>query len=237
MAGDGGAAWQTMSGEGGERLFEDFLVCSSNEDAVAAARAVAATAPDAPNPLLITGAPADGKTHLVRALVAAFRRQHPGVAAKVMSTERLERLWRDARLPEAMRTWRDEFGRIGLLVIEDVQFLDSRRASLPFLRRLVHELRMAGGFVVLTRDPSDRDQDVRPIDAAKVVRLHAPDFGLRAAVAKRAAAAYGLAIPDDVAELIARRCQNLRQVQGAVMRVHAATDLIRRDLLRAAGQD
>ena len=210
-------------------LFEDFIVCPSNADAVAAARAIAATEPGAPNPLMILGEPADGKTHLVRALVSAFRRKHPGVRTMVMTTERLERFWRRARLKETLQQWRRDASRLGLLVIEDVQFLDKRDAWRPLLRKVIHELYGRGGFVVLTRDPPTEASGV-PLPAARVVRLHAPDFALRAAVAKRAAAAYGLSIPDDVAEFIADQCDNLRQVQGAVMRVHATAQLIRRDL-------
>lgn len=214
------------------QLFEDFMVCPSNEDAVAAARAIADTKPDAPNPLLILGAPADGKTHLVRALVAAFRRRHPGVRTMVMSTERLECIWRTAVLQQTLKQWQQELARLGLLVIEDVQFMDGRELWRPLLRRVLADLYAKGGFVVLTRDPPEQAGDVHLPPVARVVRLHAPDFALRTAVAKRAAAAYGLAIPDEVAEFIADRCDNLRQVQGAVMKVHATAQLVRRDLGR-----
>ncbi len=221
-----------MSGATGPEYFEDFLVCPSNQDAVAAARAVAETAPDAPNPLVILGAPADGKTHLVRSLVAAYRRQHPEARAMVMSTERLERSLRCTRLQETLQQLRAGIARIGLLVIEDVQFLDDCEIWRPLLRRVVRHIYAGGGFVVMTRDVPPAAGRVG-LPASKVVRLHAPDVALRAAVAKRAAASIGLAIPDDVVQLIAEQCDNLRQVQGAVMRVHATADLIRRDLRRA----
>ncbi|MEL7372401.1 MAG: DnaA/Hda family protein [Myxococcota bacterium] len=217
-----------MFGQTGPQLFEDFMVCSSNEEAVAAARAVASTAPQAPNPLVILGAPADGKTHLVRALVTAFRRQHPGVSTTVMTTEWLERIWRRAVVEQNLRAWQVELSRLGLLVIEDVQFMDRRRSWSPLLSCVLQSLHHRGGFVVLTRDaPSATAEPPFPA-GARTVRLHAPDFDLRAAVARRAAASVGLRIPDDVAEFIAGRCRNLRQVQGAVMRVHASTALVGR---------
>ena len=208
-------------------VFEDFLVCPSNKEAVAAARAVAATEPDAPNPLMILGAPAEGKTHLVRALVAAFERRHPGVQTMVISTERLERKWRRAVTQQKLRQWQRELAGLGLLVIEDVQFLNDREVWEPLLGRVFSDLYARGGFVVLTRDPPAHAKPVDLPASIRVVSLHAPDFALRAAVAKRAAAEFGLTIPDDVAEFIAQHCENLRQVQGAVMRVHATTHLIR----------
>ena len=214
-------------------MFEDFLVRPSNEDAVAAARAIAVRSPCAPNPLLILGAPAEGKTHLVRALVTAYRRHHPGYRTLVMSTERLERWLRRVRGEGTLQYLQKGLKRLGLLVIEDVQFLDGRAAWRPVLRRVVHELQNRGRFVVLTRDPPIPTGETALPAAAHVVRLHAPDFALRAAVAKRAAASFGLAIPEDVAELIAEQCDNLRQVQGAVMRVHATADLMRRGLQQA----
>ena len=202
------------------------MVCPSNEEAVAAVRAVAAAAPEAPNPLLILGSAAEGKTHLVRALVAAFRRQHPRARALVMSPARLERLWRRSKLHGTLRRWRTVDARPRLLVLEDVQFLDQNSTWRMMLPGLIGDLRSQDGFVVLTRDPADVPADSALTRNARVVRLHAPDFALRAAVAKRAAARFGLSIPDDVANLIADHCDNLRQVQGAVMRVHAASKLV-----------
>lgn len=205
------------------------MVCPSNEDAVAAARAVAATDPNAPNPLLILGAPADGKTHLVRAMVASFRRQHPGAEVEVMSTDRLERRWRRALVQQSTHKWRRELARLGLLVIEDVQFLDGRELWPDLLRRVIHDLYARGSFVVLTRDTPLQPQAVSMPITPRIVRLHSPDFALRAAVARRAAAQFGLTIPDDVAEFIAGHCENLRQVQGAIMRVHALAHIENRE--------
>ncbi len=217
--------------------FETFVIGSSNRFAHAAAVAVAEAPGKAYNPLLIYGDSGLGKTHLLHALGHYIRNYHQKARVKFVSTEELTNEFinaiSDNRTAEFRRNYRD----VDVLLIDDIQFLESKIQTQEEFFHTFNTLHTAQKQIVLTSDrPPKSLEALEPrlrsrFEWGLITDIQPPDLETRIAILRKKAAAERLTAGPDVLEFIASKIQtNIRELEGALIRVTAYASLNRQDV-------
>ena len=213
--------------EGGYR-FDNFVVGTSNRLAVSAARAVSNAPGAAYNPLFVYGPPGLGKTHLVAAIAFHARQALPTLRVEFATGEEvIERLNR-AVVAGQMETFAQHYQEIGLLLLDDVQFVTGQRETQTELLRLFNLMQGTGRQLVMTSDrpPEDiPDVDQRllsRLSGGLIVDIGSPDFEMRLAILRNNCADRAVHFGEGVLEEVARLpFSNVRELKGALNRLSA----------------
>src|SRR5688572_23563249 len=132
--------------------FDSFVVGPANRLASAAARRVAELPGAAYNPLFLYSASGLGKTHLITAIGHHARRLHPQLS---MVYDTLEHFMEEAMsaIEQGQRdVFRNRVRDIGLLMLDDVQFVAGRRGAQDELLRVLDGISGRSGQIVLASD-------------------------------------------------------------------------------------
>jgi chromosomal replication initiator protein len=216
------------------RTFANFTFGPGNQVAAAAAHDLALQ-PGRFTPLLVHGPPGCGKTHLLEAIGPAARVHRGRVRALLITAEQFTAQFIDALNARSLPGFRQKTRSVDLLLVDDVQFLENKKATLEELLYTIDALHGRQGQIVLTSDrPVDQLHAFSPelasrIAAGLVVAVDLPDFATRRGIVRHTADRLGVALDDEVVELIARQVVgSARLLSGAINRLVAAA--------RAAGQ-
>ena len=212
--------------------FDSFVVGPANRLATAAAKRVAETPGDSYNPLFIYSGSGLGKTHLLTAIGNHAQRLHPDLT---IVYDTLEHFMEEA-FSAIESGQRDEFRNrirdIGLLLLDDVQFLAGRRTAQDEVMRALDALQARRGQLVLASDrpPAEmQDLDDRLLSrfsGGLVADIGSPDYEMRVAIVKRKADERGHTLANGVAEALARvQFGNVRELQGGLNRLLAVQEL------------
>lgn len=212
--------------------FESFVVGLSNRLAAAAARRVAEGPGAAYNPLFLYSASGLGKTHLLTAIGHHVRRLHPELVVVYDTLENVVgSVVEDIRSGDG-ETLRGRLRDVGVLLLDDVQFLTGRRSVQDELLRLWDGLSARGGQVVLASDRPPMEIDgidgrlLSRFSGGLIVDVSAPEYETRVAIVLRKAGERGQALSPGVAELLARMSfSNVRELQGRLNSVLAVQEL------------
>jgi chromosomal replication initiation ATPase DnaA len=212
--------------------FDSFVVGTANRLASAAARRVAEVPGSAYNPLFLYSASGLGKTHLLTAIGHHAGRLHPNV---VIVYDTLEHFMEQA-MSAVERGQREEFRNrlreIGVLMLDDVQFLGGRRGAQDELLRALDAVSSRSGQLVLASDrpPADinglDDRLLSRFAGGLVADIGVPEYETRVAIVNRKAEEHGHKLADGVAEALARMSfGNVRELQGGLNRLIAIQEL------------
>ena len=181
-------------------------------------------------PLLLYGPAGAGKTHLQHAIVAAVREQNPRIRAVRLTAEQFTSDFLDALHHRTSPNFRHKYRSVDVLLVDDVQFLVGKRATLEELLVTIDSLQDRSKQVVLacTGTPAEL-QKVSPELVAKIsgglaIPLELPDYITRLALVRQFLAqmhpVIGMAIDGEVASLIANQIAgSARQLRGAINRL------------------
>jgi chromosomal replication initiator protein len=215
-------------------VFETFVIGSSNRFAHAAAVAVAEAPGKAYNPLLIYGDSGLGKTHLLHAIGHYVRSLFNGAKVRYVSSEEFTNDFinaiRDDRAAGFQRRYRD----VDVLLIDDIQFLEGKIQTQEEFFHTFNTLHNANKQIVITSDrPPKRlealeDRLRNRFEWGLITDVQPPDLETRIAILRKKAATERLTAPPDVLEFIASKIQtNIRELEGALIRVTAFASLNR----------
>ncbi|HHU37842.1 MAG TPA: chromosomal replication initiator protein DnaA [Propionibacterium sp.] len=221
----------------GDRLnpkytFENFVIGSSNRFAHAAAVAVAEAPGKSYNPLMIYGQSGLGKTHLLHGIGHYVRQYFPQVRVKYVSTEELTNDFINAisenRTVEFRRTYRD----IDVLLIDDIQFLESKIQTQEEFFHTFNTLHNAQKQIVMTSDrPPKALEALEPrlrsrFEWGLLTDIQPPDLETRIAILRKKATSENLNASPEVLEFIGDKiATNIRELEGALIRVTAFASL------------
>lgn len=217
----------------GRFRFDNYVVGAANRLAATAARAVAEAPGAAYNPLFIYSSSGLGKTHLLGAVGHHARQLHPDLVVEYLTLDDFV-----SQLHQAIGTGRaDAFKRryagVGLLLLDDVQFLTGRVETQSEILRVFNALQGSGRQIVMTcdRPPTEiADVDERLVSrlaGGLIVDVGAPDYETRVAILRHKCAEREMRVAPDVLEELARSpAGNVRELQGALNRLMAHQSLL-----------
>ena len=218
--------------------FETFVIGASNRFTHAAAVAVAEAPAKAYNPLFIYGDSGLGKTHLLHAIGHYAQRLFPGLQGSLHQQrgihERLHQL--GAGRQDAVRS-RAATGRVDLLLIDDIQFLERAERTQEEFFHTFNTLHNANKQIVISSDRSPRqlstleDRLRTRFEWGLITDVQVPDLETRIAILRKKAPQEGMNPPPEVLEFIATKIQsNIRELEGALIRVTAFASLNKQDV-------
>ena len=229
--------------------FENFIVGKPNELAHAAARRVAEGRDVTFNPLFLYGGVGLGKTHLMHAIAWDLRTRFPEARILYLSAEQfMYRFVRALREQDTM-TFKQIFRSVDVLMVDDVQFIAGKTSTQEEFFHTFNALVEEGKQIIISGDraPVDMEElDTRiasRLQCGLVVDLHPTDYELRLGVLQhKAEQALGrnpqIKLAEGVLEFMAQRIStNIRVVEGALTRLFAFADLVRREVTIEMVQD
>ena len=217
--------------------FETFVIGSSNRFPHAAAVAVAEAPGKAYNPLLVYGESGLGKTHLLHAIGHYVRSLYTGAKVRYVSSEEFTNEFinaiRDDKQDQFKRRYRD----VDVLLIDDIQFLEGKTQTQEEFFHTFNTLHNANKQIVLTSDRAPKrlealeDRLRNRFEWGLITDVQPPDLETRIAILRKKAAMDRLTAPPDVLEFIASKIQtNIRELEGALIRVTAFANLNRQEV-------
>jgi chromosomal replication initiation ATPase DnaA len=208
--------------------FDSLVVGAGNRLAAAAARAVAESPGAVYNPLFIYGGSGLGKTHLLGSVAHLAEQLHAGLEIEYLSLDEFVEQMHAAISAGQLEAFTRRYERVGILLIDDAQFLTGQRETQAELLKLFERMQRGGKQVVLTSDrpPSEiSDVDERLISRLSgglIVDVTSPDFETRVAILRANCEERHLEFKGSVLEELARfNFSNVRELQGALNRLVA----------------
>lgn len=217
--------------------FEAFVIGSSNRFAHAAALSVAEQPGRSYNPLFIHGHAGLGKTHLLQAIAHYVRNVYPRSSVRYVTTENFLNQFVDAIRTNTPNDFKRRYREIDVLLLDDIQFIEGREGLQEELFHTFNHLHDANRQIVLSSDrPPDamstlEDRLRSRFKMGLITDIQPPDFETRLAIVRKKAERETTWIPPDVLEFIATHVKdNIRELEGALIRVSAFSNLTKEDL-------
>ncbi len=218
-------------------LFETFVIGSSNRFAHAAAVAVAEAPAKAYNPLFIYGDSGLGKTHLLHAIGHYARNLYPSVRVRYVNSEEFTNDFINSIGEGKAGAFQRRYREVDVLLIDDIQFLQGKEQTMEEFFHTFNTLHNANKQIVLTSDLPPKqlngfeDRMRSRFEWGLITDVQPPDLETRIAILRKKSANDKLQAPDDVLEYIASKIStNIRELEGALIRVTAFANLNRQQV-------
>lgn len=217
--------------------FDSFVVGSSNRFAHAAAMAVSDSPAKAYNPLFIYGGTGLGKTHLMHAIGDRVLAKAPKTKVLYISSEDFTNQMISAIQNRSMIKFREKYRNVDILLIDDVHFIAGKDSTQEEFFHTFNTLYDAHKQIVVTSDRPPKE--INKLEERLVSRflyglvtdVQPPDFETRIAILKRKSEMASITLPEDVFYFLAEKVKtNIRELEGALIRVVAYSKLIGKDV-------
>src|SRR6478672_8339538 len=212
--------------------FDNYVVGTANRLAVAAARNVAEAPGAVYNPLFIYSSSGLGKTHLIGAIGNHAIQRNPELSVEYVALEDFVQQLHAAIASGEMDRFKQRYGRVDVLLIDDMQFLTGHRETQSEMLRLLNSLQGSGRQIIMTSDrpPAEiADVDERLISRLSgglIVDIGTPDYETRVAILREKCEERKVSFASGVLEELARvEFANVRELQGAMNRLSAYQSL------------
>ncbi|HSM12168.1 MAG TPA: chromosomal replication initiator protein DnaA [Lysobacter sp.] len=236
--------------------FDNFVEGRSNQLGRAAAwQAALKPGERAHNPLLLYGGTGLGKTHLMFAAGNEMRRLNPSTRVMYLRSDQFFSAMMKALQEKAMDGFKRQFQQVDALLIDDIQFFAGKDRTQEEFFHTFNALFDGKQQIILTCDRYPREvEGLEPRLKSRLawglsVAIEPPDFETRAQIVLAKAHERGVALPEEVAYLLAKKMRsNVRDLEGALNTLTARANFTGRaitpefaqetlrDLLRAQQQ-
>ncbi len=224
--------------------FDNFVIGKPNEFAYAAARRLAEAESVPFNPLFLYGGVGLGKTHLMHAIAWHIRRTQPHRTVIYLSAEKF--MYRFIRALRDKNTvdFKDQFRSVDVLMVDDVQFISGKDSTQEEFFHTFNALVDQGRQIIVSADKSPSDlEDIEErlrsrLGSGLVADIHATTYELRLGILESKAERQGVELPQRVMEFLAHKITaNVRELEGALNRVIAHSQLVGREISLEMVQD
>ena len=205
----------------------DFIPGTVNELALAAAMRVCQQPGQVLNPFVICGSVGTGKTLLLEGIYRQVRRQYPSLQVLYLSAEAFTNYFTQALREHTLPAFRQKFRTVGVLLVDDVEFLEGKRGVQEEFLHTFKQLHEMGRQVVIASDRHPRllskltEELTTRFLSGMVCRVETPDVETRVNIATRKAAKMGAEFHVDVLKYVAERfSRNIRELEGALHCLH-----------------
>jgi len=218
--------------------FERFIEGDCNQLARSAAWAIAQEPGGTSfNPYLVYGGVGLGKTHLIHAVGNYVTAQPTDATVLYVSSERFTTEFVQSIQRNRISEFSMFYRQVDVLIVDDVQFFSGKEKTQEEFFHIFNALHQAGKQIVLSADRPPREID--GIEERLLSRfqwglsadVQPPGLETRIAILQRKAEDDGIDLGQDVIEFIAHNIKsNIRELEGALIRLLAHATLHQRDL-------
>lgn len=217
--------------------FQNFVVGSSNQFAMAACQAVGNNPGNTYNPLFIYGGVGLGKTHLLYATGHQVLLTKNKAKTLYISSDKFTDEFVTALRFDKAAEFKAKYKAVDALLIDDIQFLAGKERTQDEFFHIFNSLFETRKQIVITSDSFPKD--IQKLDErlrsrfewGLVADIQPPELELRVAILKNKAAANSFTLPDDVAFFIANSFKsNIRELEGALTGVMAWSSFLNRSV-------
>lgn len=201
----------------------DFVDGSTNEFAFMAASEVAEAPGAKHNPLFLHGGVGVGKTHLLEGIYRRIRRNFPNKRVLYLTAEAFTNYFTQALRERSLPSFRQRFRGVDVLLIDDVDFLESKTKTQEELLHTFQQLESHHRQIVLASDRHPRlltktcEELTSRFVAGLVCRIEPPDFETRLEIVNRKADRLNANISTEARRDVAQRFQkNVRELEGCL---------------------
>ncbi len=219
--------------------FDNFVVGKPNQLAYAAARSVAesAKAQSESNPLFLYGGVGLGKTHLMNSIAWHIKSHNPERKVIYMSAEKFMYQFVRALRNKDIMSFKEHFRSVDVLMIDDVQFICGKESTQEEFFHTFNALIDNHRQMVIScdRSPSDLDNMEDRIKSrlgwGLVADVHSTTYELRLGILESKVEQMKAEVPKSVMEFLASKItSNIRELEGALNKVVAHSNLIGREI-------
>jgi chromosomal replication initiator protein len=214
--------------------FENLVVGQHNRLAHAAALAIAESPGASYNPLFFYGGVGLGKTHLMQAIGHFCHQVHPNLVVRYITAEQFTNDMIDALARKSIKSFRDRYRQVDVLLLDDVQFLEGKERTQIELFHTLNVLYESGKQIILTSDrPPQRltgleDRLRSRCEWGLVADVQAPDLETRIAILRNKAEReslfqkVGASLNEGILTKIAQtHTTSIRELEGALNQIAA----------------
>jgi chromosomal replication initiator protein len=209
------------------------VVAEANSFTYALAKSVAEAPGSEYNPLFIYGNAGLGKTHLSNAIGNEIVRREGGTTVVYAPASRFIDEMLDAVEHERMKEFREHYGSVDMLVLDDIQFLAGRTRAQEEFFNIFNAICGRGKQIVLVSDVPPKKLEglekrlISRFEGGVVACLEEPDFQTRLTILRQCTSSTGATVPDDVLEFISKAItSNVRELEGALKKLLAYSSLV-----------
>lgn len=215
--------------------FDTFVIGPFNALAHAAAKTVSERPGISYNPLFIYGKTGHGKTHLIQAVGNHLKRS--GKKVFYVTAERFTVDYFNSLQSGTANNFKDKYRQYDVLVMDDIQFLNSKEKTQEELFHLFNTLHDNNKQIVFSSDIhpsllSGMEERLQSRFAAgMIVDIPPPDLESRAAILKAKAAQHGIGLSSEVVDYLAETINgNIRELEGSLNSIICQSQLLGRTL-------
>jgi chromosomal replication initiator protein len=206
-----------------------FVVGPSNQLAWSAARSTCGRLGQL-SPLVLYGPTSVGKTHLLEGICHDVRRTRAGAQAVYLSAEQFTTLFLDALHGSGLPSFRRKYRGLDLLIVDDLQFLSGKKATLTELLHTTDVFLREGKQLVFSADRPPNElgelgqEFTTRLQSGLVCGIDLPEYDTRLGIVRGLAQRMAIALPDGVAQFIADKiATHARELSGALNRLDATS--------------
>jgi chromosomal replication initiator protein len=208
-------------------IWENFVVGTCNRKTLSTVQAIVQN-PGSITPLLLCGPCGSGKTHLAHAIAAKLRQAHGLRRVLYLSSEQFTNDFMEAIRGSGLPSFRKKYRDVECLILDDIQFLAGKRATLQELKHTLDTLLRQGRQIILVADRSLQELSILGTDiyarltGGIACALEGLDEATRYEVLSRLLADFQVKVSSKIVrELSAKSSGDARVLFGLVNRLRA----------------